>query len=86
LKTPNKEQCVLLLAFIAKKDTLNPEEIQAAELASKNQFSIAHLQEIVVRSKLDDVSILEATKQLIAHKERFKRAFAEEKRFGIGIL
>ena len=82
LKTPNKEECEKLLHFIGKDyiDNLKPEEVsKVAELASKNKFSIAHLQEIIVRSMLDDISILESTEQLVTHKKRFQNAFNDPK-------
>lgn len=82
LKTPSEKECLELLAFISKKQ-LTDEEKEAAKLAAKNGFSIAHLQEVVVRSRLDDISMLTATKQLVKHKERFKNAFQDVKRLGI---
>jgi ATP-dependent 26S proteasome regulatory subunit len=83
LKTPGEKECIALLAFIAKKE-LNAEEVEAAKLAAKNEFSIAHLQEVVVRSLLDDTSMMTVTKQLVEHKKRFKNAFQDVKRLGIG--
>lgn len=83
LKTPGEKECVDLLSFISKRE-LTKEEKEAAALAAKNSFSIAHLQEIVVRSLLDDTSMMEVTKQLIKHKERFKNAFQDVKTLGIG--
>lgn len=82
LKTPNELECAELLSFIAKKE-LSEEEKEAAKLAAKNGFSIAHLQEVVVRSLLDDTTMMEVTKQLVKHKERFKNAFQDVKRLGI---
>lgn len=84
MKAPNKKECVELLKFIAEKDELSEEDKEAAEIASKHEFSIAHLQEMVDRSLLDDISILEAAKQLKKHKERVREAFQKEgKRMGI---
>lgn len=83
LKTPSETECVDLLAFISKRE-LSKEETEAAKLAAKHGFSIAHLQEIVVRSLLDDTSMMAVTKQLVKHKERFKNAFQDVKRLGIG--
>jgi ATP-dependent 26S proteasome regulatory subunit len=82
LKTPGPEECLALLAFISKKE-LSEEEKEAALLASKNGFSIAHLQEVVIRSMLDDTTMMEVVKQLVKHKERFKNAFQEVKTLGI---
>ena len=82
LKTPNKQECLDLLAFIAQRN-LTEEEKASAELAANNGFSIAHLQEVVVRSILDDISMMVVVKQLVKHKERFKNAFQDVKRIGI---
>ena len=87
LKPPGEKECEELIRFISKDyvDDLSDEEIKkTAKLASKNEFSVAHLQEIIVRSMLDDISILEATKQLVKHKEKFKNHFIEPTK-GIGI-
>lgn len=82
LKTPNTAECRTLLAFIAKRE-LTEEENEAAKIAAKNNFSIAHLQEVVVRSLLDDKSMLEVVNQLVKHKERFKNAFQDVRTMGI---
>jgi ATP-dependent 26S proteasome regulatory subunit len=83
LNTPSEDECVKLLAFIAKRE-LSEEEVEAAKMAAKEQFSIAHLQEVVVRSRLDDSSMMNVVKQLTAHKKRFRNAFQDVKRLGIG--
>ena len=82
LKTPSEKECIALLKFISKRE-LNSEEIEAAEMASKNGFSIAHLQEVVVRSLIDDVSMMTVTKQLVEHKKRFNNGFHDVKTLGI---
>jgi len=83
LKTPSEEECIELLRFISKRE-LSEDDIKAAKIAAKEEFSIAHLQEIVVRSLLDDITMLESCDQLVTHKKRFKKAFTEEKSMGIG--
>lgn len=84
MKAPNSKECIELLKFLSKKE-LSKEDIQAAELAAKKKFSIGHLDEIVVRSLLDDISMLEACKELVAHKKRFENAFqAEKSKIGLG--
>lgn len=83
LKTPDRKQAVDLLKFIAKRE-LSASEVEAAALAAKNEFSIAHLQEIVVRSMIDEITMLEATEQLVEHKDKFKESFNAVKPAGIG--
>lgn len=84
LRTPNAKETKELLAFIAKRDLTEDEE-KAAEKAAKEQFSIAHLQEIVVRSLLDDISFGEAVDQLTKLKKRYASGFHDVKEMGIGI-
>jgi hypothetical protein len=84
LKTPNEQEAIELLSFISEKE-LQAEDIDAAKLAAKNHFSIAHLQEIVVRSLLDDKTFLQVTNELIEHKRKFKNAFAEKIPTGLGL-
>lgn len=84
MKTPSAKECASLLSFIMN-EPLNPDELKAAELASKNEFSIAHLQEAVVRSKIDDITVLEAVEELINHKKRFKEAFAKAPKRTLGL-
>lgn len=86
LKTPKKEECAELLKFIMEKENLEDSELKAAELAAKNEFSIAHIQESVVRSKLEDISVLEATEQLVEHKKRFKEAFSKSPKGNMGLM
>ena len=76
LKTPSEKECQELLAFIAERD-LTDEENKAAAMAAKEHFSIAHLQEVVVRSLLDDKSFLQVVEELIKHKKRFANAFQD---------
>ena len=82
LKTPNESECIELLKFISKRE-LTEEEVEAAKLASRSDFSIAHLQEVVVRSLIDDVSMMTVVRQLVKHKERFNNAFQDVKTLGI---
>jgi len=84
MKTPGVQECTALLKFIVKRE-LTEEEKEAAKLAAKSEFSIAHIQESVVRSMLDDISIMEATQQLVEHKKKFKKAFAEGGSMGLGL-
>lgn len=91
LKAPSKDECKELYKFILKTDRLDPSTIEAAKKASDNEFSIAHVQESVVRSMLDDITIEEAVDELIKHKERFKDAFDQsalakkgERKIGFG--
>lgn len=82
MKTPDERQSTELLKFIAKRN-LTKEEVEAAKLAAKNNFSIAHLQEVVVRSMIDDKTMLQVVEELAEHKKRFKNSFKDTKYIGI---
>lgn len=84
LPAPSLDECKQLLAFYLKKE-LSKEDEKAAEVAQKNNFSIAHIQECVIRSLIDDISTHEAAKQLEDHKKKFKNAFKKIKK-GIGFM
>ena len=86
MKTPSENECKELLKFIMEKDELSTDENLAAKAAAKSEFSIAHLQEAVVRSKLDQITVKEAVEQLVKHKERFKESFAKapKRQMGLG--
>lgn len=85
VESPNFEERVKLIEFISKKE-LTEEEKEA--LNEKNnrgveQFSVAHLQEIVVRSRLHQKSISDVVKELLHHSKLFSLDFAKPKR-GMG--
>ena len=85
LKTPNAKEFMDLLKFMLEKDVLDEKEIKSAEIAAKNVFSIAHLQECVDRCDLDDITIDEAVDQLVNHKKRFKDAFITSTKGPLGL-
>ena len=85
VESPNFEERVKLIEFISKKQ-LTEEEKEA--LNEKNnrgveQFSVAHLQEIVVRSRLHQKPISDIVKELLHHSKLFNLDFAKPKR-GMG--
>jgi SpoVK/Ycf46/Vps4 family AAA+-type ATPase len=82
IKSPGYDERVQLVEFLAKrplteeeKDSLNGKNNPGAE-----EFSIAHLQEIVIRSRLHLKSIDSVVKELIAHKKAFKVDFSKPKK------
>jgi len=85
MKTPSAKECAELLGFILEKDVLSEEEAASATLAASNEFSIAHLQEIVVRSKIDNITVKQATEQLVEHKKRFKESFSKKPSRKLGL-
>lgn len=85
MKTPNAKECYELLVFIRKEEKKEDEMKKAAELAAKNEFSIAHLQEAVVRSLLDDITVKAAVEQLVDHKKRFNEGFSKKQKGTLGL-
>lgn len=84
LEPPTASERVQLVQFIAKRD-LTEEEAEAVSDNKCNKFSIAHLEEIVVRSLLDDKKIGDVVDELIEHTERFKNDFNDDnKKVGFG--
>lgn len=84
LKPPRYEEKIKLIEFIAKRK-LNAEEKEALRQKAANDFSIAHLEEIVVRSLLHDKTIPDTIKEMIEHKKKFQESFTEKKSLGLGI-
>lgn len=83
LMPPNHEQRVLLTQFIAKRE-LTDDEVDALKKAEN--FSVAHLSEIVERSLLKSKSYREVIEEIVNHREAFSRHFEEAKApMGIGV-
>ena len=82
LDPPNFEQRMELIKFIAKKDKLTDEEIGAIKKAEN--FSLAHLSEIVERSLLKNKSYSEVVNEIVKHKANFTKNF-EKVKAGIGL-
>jgi SpoVK/Ycf46/Vps4 family AAA+-type ATPase len=85
LSPPSADERVALLNFICKRD-LTQEEVDAIKQKGANEFSIAHLEEIVVRAELHDKSYPQVIKELIEHSARYKKAFSKQKSLGLGML
>jgi len=72
-----------MLAFISKRD-LSEEEKNCLAFKGAENFSIAHLEEIAVRSELHDKSYAQVVQELIDHSKRFSKNFDEKKGVGLG--
>jgi len=71
---PNATERINLVAFIAKR-TLTESEIAAISHKKADDFSIAHLKEIVIRNKISDKSIEDIIDEMSKHKELLKNDF-----------
>lgn len=84
LSPPSINERLQLMQFISGRD-LTEEEKEALSGKGTEDFSIAHLEEIDVRAELHDKTYAQVIKELIQHKELFKRDFEDkDKRMGFG--
>ena len=85
LLPPTHEEKKQLLKFISKRD-LTEEEQESIGMKGSEDFSIAHLEEVAVRSLLHDKSYKQVIEELIEHSKKYKKNFEEKKAaFGIGM-
>jgi predicted AAA+ superfamily ATPase len=85
LPPPSAAERVALAEHIGKRKLTEKESTALSSKKVDNQeFSIAHIKEIVIRSRLTGKSFEEIIKDMIAHKEKFKKGFSEQKSMGMG--
>lgn len=82
LEPPNATERVDLVEFISKRP-LTDEEKDAVASDKASGLSIAHLEEVVVRSRLHEKTIPQVLKELEQHKKTFNAAF-QKPRKGVG--
>jgi hypothetical protein len=85
LEPPSYEEQVDLIEFIGKQ-AIDDDTKTALQEFGKD-FSIAHLKEVVIRSKLHKKGLGDTIKEIQKHRDRFKNNFEEEKEsmgFGLG--
>jgi AAA+ superfamily predicted ATPase len=83
LSPPTHDERIRLLAFISKRE-LTDEEKECIGRKGTEEFSVAHLEEIAVRSLLHDKSYPEVVQEMIDHTKLFKKNFEEKGSFGFG--
>jgi len=83
LPAPSGKERALLAAWIGKRD-LTEEEILVLEdpKLDSQSLSIAHIKEIVIRSRLTGKTFQEVIEDMVNHKEKFKKGFEEKGRLG----
>lgn len=84
LEPPLFDEQIALMEFIAKR-SLTDEEKEAFKLEGARKLSIAHLNEIVVRSELHDKTFGAIIKEMIKHQERVKKSFDKKGGMGMGL-
>jgi SpoVK/Ycf46/Vps4 family AAA+-type ATPase len=82
LDAPSAEERIKLLTFIAKRD-LSAEEVSAISAKALDKFSIAHLEEIAVRSELHDKTYKQVIDELVEHQKRYTKGFEERRSVGL---
>jgi len=83
LSPPTHSEKVVLLEFISKRE-LTDEERECIGMKGTEDFSIAHLEEVAVRSLLHDKTYKQVVTELVEHSKRFKKNFEEKKSLGLG--
>lgn len=81
LKNMSFDERIALLEFIGKKP-LSDEDKVVFKSKSTEDFSVAHLKEIIVRSRLHDKSIATVVKEIVEHRKMFNNGFDDPKSLG----
>jgi hypothetical protein len=63
---------------LTKRKATDEERAALGQKGAEN-FSIAHIEEIVIRGKLHDKSVPEVVKEMIDHSKKYQRGFEKEK-------
>jgi len=86
--SPPYDERIDLVKFLAKRELTEDEKEALNGKINKGaeNFSIAHLQEIVIRSRLHNKSINTVVKELIAHSQSFNKDFTKPKKAGFGFM
>ncbi len=82
LQPPAYDEQIALMEFIAKRP-LTDDEKAAFKITGANKLSIAHLNEIVIRSMLHDKTFTQVIKEMVEHQERVKKSFEKKNAMGL---
>lgn len=80
LDPPSAEERIKIVEFFAKR-SLTDEEKNAVSDKSIDSFSLSHLKEMVIRSRLHQKTFQQCIKELNEHKKRFKKGFDDKNDF-----
>ena len=83
LKPPTYDEKIRLVEWIAKRP-LDDEEKNAFKKKEAEEFSVAHLKEVVIRSMLHKKTVETVVNELIAHRTKFRKAFEDDGKKGMG--
>lgn len=71
-----------LISFFAKRE-LSQDEVACISKKEVEDLSVAHLKEIVVRSRLHDKTFAEVVKELLEHSKKVKKDFTSSSSMGL---
>lgn len=77
LQSPSYSEKLQLTEWIAKRE-LTDDEKEAFKTKGAEGFSVAHLKEVVIRSRLHKKPYGEIIKQLVEHRKRFSKNFEKD--------
>lgn len=83
LNPPTHDEKIRLLTFISKRELTDEEKDCIGRKGTEN-FSVAHLEEIAVRSLLHDKTYAEVIQEMISHSKLFQKNFEEKGDMGFG--
>jgi ATPase family associated with various cellular activities (AAA) len=84
LKPPTFSERISLTEWIAKR-SLTDEEKEAFNMPGTEEFSVAHLKEVVIRSRIHNRTIRTVVKELVEHRKNFQKNFEKDgKGLGFG--
>lgn len=83
LTPPSSEERIKLLEFVCKREVTDDEK-EAITMKGTEKFSIAHIEEVVVRAELHDKSFKKVVEELVKHAELFNKNFENKGRNSMG--
>jgi SpoVK/Ycf46/Vps4 family AAA+-type ATPase len=85
VKPPTAEERVQFLRFFSK-DTAAREALDEIKNKKYQDFTPAHIKEMLMRSELNDITLIESLKEIHKEVESYKKLFDEKKqgKFGLG--
>ena len=81
---PTPDERVALVEFISKSE-LSKEDVEIIKSKSLDKFSIAHLKELVIRTKRDDKTYKQVVNELESLSKKFRKGFEPDNK-GFGLL
>jgi len=83
LEAPNEKDRIRLLEFISHRE-ITDDEKKAITCKGTEEFSIAHIEEVVIRADLDDKTYQQVVDELIAETKEFKGGFEGKNKSSMG--